>query len=81
MSTKGPGGVRPAPSPESLPPVFPVQTASRVLGIGRNQTYDLIRREEYPVRVLKISSRFKVSRYDLLAYLGAQAPAEQGEGL
>ena len=57
--------------PENLPPVFPVQTASRVLGIGRNQTYDLIKARKYPVRVLEIGGRFKVSRYDLLSYLGA----------
>jgi|GEM_PF-1942792 len=59
------------PSPESLPPVFSVQIASKVLGIGKNSTYDLIKRGKYPVRVLVIGGRFKVSRYDLLSYLGA----------
>lgn len=57
--------------PENLPPVMPVQTASKVLGIGRNRTYTLIARDEYPVRVLDVGGRLKVSKYDLLAYLGA----------
>jgi Ribbon-helix-helix protein, copG family len=65
--------------PEALPAVFPVQTASRVLGIGRNQTYELVKAGRYPVRVLEIGGRFKVSRYDLLAYLGAgQAQTARG---
>jgi len=57
--------------PESLPPVFPVQVASQILGIGRNGTYELIRRGKYPVRVLEVGGRFKVSKYDLLNFLGA----------
>lgn len=63
----------PAIEPEQLPAVFGVQTASRVLGIGKNSTYDLIRRGEYPVRVLDICGKLKVTRYDLLRYLGAEA--------
>ncbi|HSR82679.1 MAG TPA: DNA-binding protein [Streptosporangiaceae bacterium] len=58
--------------PENLPPVFPVSTASKVLGIGRNQQYALIAAGKYPVRVLEIGGRFRVSRYDLLAYLHAE---------
>jgi hypothetical protein len=63
--------------PEALPPVFPVQTASRVLGIGKNQTYVQIGNGTYPVRLLKISGRYRVSRYDLLHYLGASQPASE----
>ncbi|HEX9519655.1 MAG TPA: helix-turn-helix domain-containing protein [Streptosporangiaceae bacterium] len=66
------------PDPEALPPVFSVQTASRVLGIGKNQTYDLIKAGRYPVRVLEICGRYRVSRYDLLRFLGAE-PALSGE--
>ena len=74
------------PDLEALPHVFPVLVASKVLGIGKNQTYELIKRGTYPVRVLTINGRFKVSRYDLLAYLGAPGysspaprPAEPSE--
>ena len=63
--------------PEALPAVFPVQVASRVLGLGRNQTYALIHRGEYPVRVLEIAGRYRVSRYDLLAFL--HAPGHQDD--
>jgi hypothetical protein len=70
------------PDLEALPPVFSVLVASKVLGIGKNQTYDLIRQEMYPVRILKINGRFRVSKYDLLAYLGvpgyAPAPSRAG---
>lgn len=54
----------------SLPPTIPVQRASKILGIGRNRTYELIKAGRYPVRVLDIGGRFRVSRFDLLAYLG-----------
>jgi hypothetical protein len=61
----------PGIDPEKLPPTFPVQLASRILGIGRNRTYDLIAAGEYPVRVLQTGNRLRVSRWDLLTYLGA----------
>ena len=64
------------PDLEALPPVFSVLVASKVLGIGKNQTYDLISAGEYPVRVRQICGRWKVSRYDLLAYLGAPQAAD-----
>lgn len=57
--------------PEQLPVVFPVWTASQILGIGKNKQYELIADGEYPVRILEIGGRFRVSRYDLLEYLGA----------
>jgi hypothetical protein len=50
------------PDLEALPPVFSVLVASKVLGIGKNQTYNLIRQEMYPVRILKINGRFRVSK-------------------
>jgi len=59
------------PDPETLPPTFPVQVASKILGIGRNRTYDLIKAGEYPVRVRESGGRYRVSRYGLLRHLGA----------
>jgi len=56
---------------EDLPAVLSVITASQILGIGKNRAYSLISRGAYPVRVLNIDGRYKVSRYDLLTYLGA----------
>jgi excisionase family DNA binding protein len=63
--------VKPIPDPQALPPTFPVQTASRVLGIGRNRTYELIKAGDYPVRVIESGGRYRVSRRDLLKYFGA----------
>lgn len=54
----------------SLPLVIPVQRASEILKIGKNQTYEQINDGTYPIRVLKQSGRFKVSKFDLLHYLG-----------
>jgi hypothetical protein len=48
-----------------------VKIASQVLGISKNTTYDLIKTGKYPVRVRMICGKWKVSRYDLLNYLGA----------
>jgi hypothetical protein len=56
---------------EDLPAVLSVIAASQILGIGKNRAYSLISRGAYPVRVLNIDGRYKVSRYDLLTYLGA----------
>ena len=87
--------MKPIPDPQALPPTFPVQIASRVLGIGRNRTYELIKSGDYPVRVIESGGRYRVSRWDLLKYLGASpddtrawsstferglAADEQGEG-
>ncbi|HVT66841.1 MAG TPA: helix-turn-helix domain-containing protein [Trebonia sp.] len=65
----------PVPDPQTLPPTFRVQTASRILGIGRNRTYELIKSGGYPVRVIESGGRYRVSRWDLLKYLGA-TPAD-----
>lgn len=67
------------PDPETLPPVFPVLVASSVLGIGKNQTYQLLSKGEYPVRVRRISGHWKVSRWDLLRYLGVLAEPDGDE--
>jgi hypothetical protein len=63
------------PDPEKLPATFPLTIANKVLGVGRNQGYAMVRAGTYPVRVLEINGRYKVSRYDLLAYLGASRGA------
>ena len=62
--------------PETLPPVIPLRVCSQVLGIGENKQYELVRDGRYPVRILTIGGRFRVSRYDLLDYLHAPQQAE-----
>jgi len=54
-----------------LPVTFSLETAARAIGVGRNQAYRLLHEGRFPVRVLTICGRHKVSRFDLLRYLGA----------
>ncbi|MFF8895219.1 helix-turn-helix domain-containing protein [Brevibacterium casei] len=47
-----------------------VPEAGLQIGIGRNKAYELAKLGQFPVRVLKIGSRYRVSRADLDRYLG-----------
>lgn len=47
-----------------------VPEAGAELGLGRGTSYELARQGEFPVRVLKIGSRYRISRADLDRYLG-----------
>ncbi|AXK37798.1 integrase [Streptomyces armeniacus] len=53
-----------------LPVSFPLDTANRALALRRSTGYALARRGEYPVRVLRVGSTYRVSRSELLSYLG-----------
>jgi len=53
-----------------LPVSFGLDTANRALSLGRAKGYDLAKRGEYPVRVLRIGSAYRVTRADLLTLLG-----------
>lgn len=56
---------------EALPPTVPLwPDASRILGMGRSTAYQLAKHNQFPVRVLRVGSRYRVSRADLLRYLG-----------
>lgn len=54
----------------SLPVSVDLVTAGRALGIGRTTTYELARRDELPVPVLRLGGRYRVNRADLLRALG-----------
>ena len=54
----------------SLPTAFPLDIANRALGMGRTTGYALAKRGVYPVRVLRLGRQYRVTRYDLLWYLG-----------
>lgn len=53
-----------------------VPEAGAELGLGRNNSYELARQGEFPVRVLKIGSRYRVSRADLDRYLGIREDSD-----
>lgn len=54
----------------SGPPAVDLQTAARVLGLGRTKAYELARRGEFPVPVRRIGTSYRVPVAGLLAYLG-----------
>jgi hypothetical protein len=56
-----------------------VEVASDMLGIPRSTGYELLRRGEYPVPVLKVARRgWKVPTAHILRELGLDAPPEEG---
>ena len=48
--------------------------AAPILGMGRSKAYALAKRGEFPIRVLRIGGSYRVSRADLLRYLGEDEP-------
>lgn len=52
------------------PPAVDLQTAARVLGLGRTKAYELARRGEFPVPVRRIGTSYRVPVAGLLDYLG-----------
>jgi predicted DNA-binding transcriptional regulator AlpA len=54
----------------ALPAVIDITTAARALGLGRSTAYELARRDEFPCRVLRIGSSYRVPTADLLRILG-----------
>lgn len=49
-----------------------VETAARVLGIGRTVAYRLAKEGEFPVQVLRIGHSYRVPVLRLLELLGAE---------
>jgi hypothetical protein len=47
-----------------------VETAASILGIGRTLAYELVKQEQFPVRLLRLGRRVLVPVGDLLRYLG-----------
>jgi len=54
-----------------------VETAASVLGIGRTLAYELVKQDQFPVRLLRLGRRVLVPVGDLLRYLGYD-PAPRG---
>jgi hypothetical protein len=54
----------------SGPPSLDLLTAAAVLGIGRTRAYELARRGEFPVRVFRIGTTYRVPVTALLDLLG-----------
>ncbi|MBO0729753.1 MAG: helix-turn-helix domain-containing protein [Acidimicrobiaceae bacterium] len=56
------------------PGTYSLPEAARRLGIGVATIYELNRRGEVPVPVLKIGSRMRVRKADIEAYLAPHIP-------
>lgn len=54
----------------NLPVTTDVVTAGRALGISRSVAYELAKRDELGVPILRVGSRLRVRRADLLELLG-----------
>lgn len=61
-----------------LPVSVDVPTAGRALGIGRDASYDLVRRGEFPCRVVRAGRRVVVPRAELLRVLGLSEDSGAG---
>jgi excisionase family DNA binding protein len=54
----------------AMPVTVDVGTAARALGLGRSTGYELARRGEFPCRVLRVGSSYRVPTAELLRLLG-----------
>jgi hypothetical protein len=61
----------------ALPVVVDVPTAARALGLGRSTAYELARRDEFPCRVIRAGSSYRIPTADLLRVLGIEPTDER----
>ena len=63
----------------NLPVSVDLVTAGRALGMGRTTAHEQARRGQFPVRVLRVGVRYRVTRADLLRYLGEEPAGTWGD--
>lgn len=56
----------------AMPVTVDIATAARALGLGRSTAYELARRNEFPCRVVRVGSSYRVPTAELLRLLGVQ---------
>ncbi|MQA82935.1 MAG: helix-turn-helix domain-containing protein [Streptosporangiales bacterium] len=56
----------------ALPVTVDIGTAAKALGLGRSTAYELARCGEFPCRILRIRSSYRVPTAELLKVLGIQ---------
>jgi hypothetical protein len=59
----------------ALPPAIDLVTAGRALGIGRTKTYELVKADDFPVKILRLGNSYRVVTADLLLVLGINREA------
>ncbi len=45
---------------------------ARALGLGRTKAYELAKRDQFPCRILRIGSAYRIPTTELLRYLGVE---------
>lgn len=60
---------------EALPVAVDLVTAGRAFGIGRTTAHSLARTGQFPCRVLRAGSAYRVTKADLLRALGVDERA------
>jgi hypothetical protein len=64
-----------------LPAVIDVETAGRLLGLGRSAAYQLVKDGAWPTPVLRLGRRWRVLTAPLLALLGMDALEPSAAGV
>ncbi|KPI15711.1 hypothetical protein OK074_2156 [Actinobacteria bacterium OK074] len=59
----------------SLPVTVDVETAGRAFGVGRTVAYRMVRDGEFPVPVLRVGNKYRVSSAELRRVLGVPSDA------
>ncbi len=59
---------------QALPVVVDLETAGRCFGIGRTRAHELARAGEFPVPVLRVGQKYRVTRAAILAAVGYTQP-------
>ena len=58
--------------------VVSVEEAANLLGIGRNAAYEAAKAGRFPVRVIKLGSRYLIPRAELETLLGIESRPDGG---
>ena len=61
----------------ALPASIDLPMAARALGLGRTKAYELAKRDQFPCRVLRIGSTYRIPTAELLRYLGIDPLPEE----
>ncbi len=56
----------------ALPAAVDLPTAARALGLGRTKAYELARHGQFPCRILRIGSAYRIPTAELLTYLAIE---------
>jgi hypothetical protein len=54
----------------ALPPSVDIITAGRAFGIGRTKAHELARADDFPCKVLRLGTRYRVPRSAIFEALG-----------